>query len=204
MAIQNSINSMLGTVAAGAVGVSHLAEMEKSNQMNAITHSESMSDKLVELANQGTEANRAYKNQVAVDLKAEKDLVKAENTLKSFNAEKKHRDEKGRFMSKEQSNQKGIVLQHDLSKKAAAFGAVRKETLAIGQQLQAWKARLEAFNKTDSILKNQRGYVSPDKSKLLTPAQTNNINQALEYAETSKKENEKYNKYLNGLMGGKK
>ena len=204
MAIQNSINSMLGTVAAGAVGVSHLAEIEKSNQMNAITHSESMADKLVELANQGTEANRAYKNQVAVDLKAEKDLVKAENTLKSFDAEKKHRDEKGKFMSKEQSNQKRIVLQHDVDKAAAAFGAVRKETLAIGQQLQSFKARWESFNKTDSILKNQRGYVSPDKSKLLTPAQTNNINQALEYAETSKKENEKYNKYLNGLMGGKK
>lgn len=204
MAIQNSINSMLGTVAAGTVGVSHLAEMEKSNQMNAITHSESMSDKLVELANQGTEANRAYKNQVDVDLKAEKDLVKAENTLKSFDAEKKHRDDKGKFMSKEESDNKRIILQHDLSKSAAAFGAARKETLAIGQQLQAWKARWESFNKTDSILKNQRGYVSPDKSKLLTPAQTNNINQALEYAETSKKENEKYNKYLNGLMGGKK
>ena len=198
MAIQNSINTMLGTMAAGVAGVSHLAEIEKSNQMNAITHSENMSDKLVELANQGTETNRAYKNQVAVDLKAEKDLVKAENTLKSFNAEEKHRDEKGKFMSKEQSDQKGIVLQHDLSKAAAAFGAARKETLAIGQQLQTWKARLEAFNKTDSILKNQRGYVSPDKSKLLTPAQTNNINQALEYAETSKKLNEKYNNYLNG------
>ena len=198
MAIQNSINTVLGTVAAGVAGVSHLAEMEKSNQMNAITHSESMSDKLVELANQGTEANRAYKSQVEVDSKAFKDLKKADNALNTFNAEEKHRDEKGKFMSKEQSNQKRIVLQHDLDKAGTAFGAARKEKLAIGQQLQAWKARWEAFNKTDSILKNQRGYVSPDKSKLLTPAQTNNINQALEYAEASKKENEIYNNYLNG------
>lgn len=198
MAIQNSINSMLGTVAAGTVGVSHLAEMEKSNQMNAITHSENMSDKLVELANQGTEANRAYKSLVDVDSKAFKDLKKADNALNTFNAEEKHRDEKGKFMSKEQSNQKRIVLQHDLDKAGIAFGAARKEKLAKGQQLQAWKARWEAFNKTDAILKNQRGYVSPDKSKLLTPAQTNNINQALESAEASKKENEIYNNYLNG------
>ena len=199
MAIQNSINSMLGTMAAGVIGVSHLAEMEKSNQMNAITHSENMSDKLVELANQGTEANRAYnKSQVDVDLKAVKDLEKADNALDTFNAEKKHRDEKGKFMSKEQSNQKRIVLQHDLYKAQKAYDAAENERLAIGQQLQAWKARWEAFNKTDSILKNQRGYVSPDKSKLLTPEQTYGINQALESAEASKKENDIYNKYVNG------
>lgn len=199
MAIQNSINSMLGTVAAGAIGVSHLAEMEKSNQMNAITHSEAMSDKLVELANKGTEANRAYnKSQVDVDLKAVKDLDKANNALDTFNAEKKHRDEQGKFMSKEQSNQKRIVLQHDLYKAQKAYDAAENERLAIGQQLQAWKARWEAFNKTDSILKNQRGYVSPDKSKLLTPEQTYGIKQALESAEASKQENEIYNKYVNG------
>ena len=198
MAIQNSINSMLGTVAAGTVGVSHLAEMEKSNQMNAATHSESMSDKLVELANQGTEANKVYNEKTAATDNVSEDVIKATDALLAFNDEKKHRDEKGKFMSKEQSNQKGIVLQHDLSKAAKALDAVEKERLAAGQQLQTWKARWEAFNKTDSILKNQRGYVSPDKSKLLTPAQTNNINQALEYAETSKKLNEKYNNYLNG------
>ena len=205
MAIQNSINSMLGTVAAGAIGVSHLAEMEKSNQMNALTHSENMSDKLVELANKGTEANRAYKNQVAVGLKAVKDLEKADNALDTFNAEKKHRDEKGKFMSKEQSNQKRIVLQHDLYKAQKAYDAAENERLAKGQQLQAWKARWEAFNKTDAILKKQRGYVSPDKSKLLTPEQTYSINQALESAEASKKENGIYNKYVNDdINGGKK
>ena len=199
MAIQNSINSMLGTVAAGTVGVSHLAEMEKSNQMNAATKSEGMSDKLVELANQGTEANKAYnKSQLDVDLKAVKDLEKADNALDTFNAEKNHRDEKGKFMSKEQSNQKRIVLQHDLYKAQKAYDAAENERLAIGQQLQAWKARWEAFNKTDAILKNQRGYISPDQSKLLTPEQNYNIKQALESAEASKKENEIYNKYING------
>lgn len=199
MAIQNSINTMLGTVAAGVAGVSHLAEMEKSNQMNAITHSENMSDKLVELANKGNEAYKAYnKSKVDVNLKAVKDLEKADNALDTFNAEKKHRDEKGKFMSKEQSNQKRIVLQHDLYKAQKAYDAAENERLAIGTQLQAWKVRWEAFNKTDSILKNQRGYTSPDKSKLLTPEQTYNIKQAIESAEASEKENAIYNKYING------
>lgn len=199
MAIQNSINTMLGTVAAGVAGVSHLAEMEKSNQMNAITHSENMSDKLVELANKGNEAYKAYnKSKVDVNLKAVKDLEKADNALDTFNAEKKHRDEKGKFMSKEQSNQKRIVLQHDLYKAQKAYDAAENERLAIGTQLQAWKARWESFNKTDSILKTQRGYVSPDKSKLLTPEQTYNIKQAIESAEASEKENAIYNKYING------
>ena len=198
MAIQNSINSMLGTVAAGTIGVSHLAEMEKSNQMNAITHSENMSNKLVELANQGTEANKVYNEKTAANDKIIEDIMKGVDALDAFNAEKKPRDEKGKFMSKEQSDNKRIVLQHDLSKAAKALDAVEKERLAAGQQLQVWKARLEAFNKTDSILKKQRGYVSPDKSKLLTPEQTDNINQALESAETSKKDNAWYNKYFNG------
>lgn len=196
MAIQNSINTVLGTVAAGVAGVSHLAEMEKSNQMNAITHSENMSDKLVELANQGNEAYKAYNKDV--NSKAVKDLEKADRALDTFNAEKKHRDEKGKFMSKEQSNQKRIVLQHDVYKAQKAYDAAENERLAIGTQLQAWKARWEAFNKTDSILKNQRGYTSPDKSKLLTPEQTYNIKQAIESAEASEKENAIYNKYING------
>lgn len=194
MAIQNSINSMLGTVAAGTIGVSHLAEMEKSNQMNAITHSESMSDKLVELANQGTEANKVYNEKKAATDKVAEDSIKAVDALDTFYAEKKHRDAKGKFMSKEQSNQKGIILQHDVSKAIKALDAVETERLAAGQQLQTWKARWEAFNKTDSILKNQRGYVSPDKSKLLTPEQTYGIKQALESAESSKKDNAWYNK----------
>lgn len=198
MAIQNSINSMLGTVAAGAIGVSHLAEMEKSNQMNAAAKSESMSDKLVELANQGTEANKVYNEKTAANNKVIEDIAKADNALDAFNAEKKHRDEKGKFISKEQSDNKRIILQHDLDKSFTALSAAEKERRAAGQQLQAWKARWEAFNKTDSILKNQRGYVSPDKSKILTPDQTYDINKALEYAETSKKENEVYNNYLNG------
>lgn len=196
MAIQNSINTVLGTVAAGVAGVSHLAEMEKSNQMNAITHSENMSDKLVELANQGNEAYKAYNKDV--NSKAVEDLKKADRALDTFNAEKKHRDEKGKFMSKEQSNQKRIVLQHDVYKAQKAYDAAENERLAIGTQLQAWKARWEAFNKTDSILKNQRGYTSPDKSKLLTPEQTYNIKQAIESAEASEKENAIYNKYING------
>lgn len=198
MAIQNSINSMLGTVTAGVAGVSHLAEVEKSNQMNAVAHSESMSNKLVELANQGTEANRAYNEQVDAALKAGEGLENADNALKSFDAEKRHKDEKGKFMSKEQSNQKRTVLQHDIEKAETAFGVALREKFAVGQQLQAWKARWEAFNKTDELLKSQRGYTSPDQSKVLTPAQTNNISQALKYAETSKKENEKYNEYFNG------
>ena len=198
MAIQNSINSMLGTVAAGTIGVSHLAEMEKSNQMNAAAHSENMSNKLLELANQGTEANRVYNEKKAATDKVSEDVIKATDALFTFDAEKKHRDEKGRFMSKEQSDNKRIILQHDLSKAAKALDAVEKERLASGQQLQAWKARYEAFNKTDALLKNQRGYVSPDRSKLLTPEQTDNINQALESAETSKKDNAWYNKYFNG------
>ena len=201
MAIQNSINTVLGTVAAGVAGVSHLAEIEKSNQMNAITHSENMSNKLLELAKQGTEANRVYNEKKAANNKLIEDITKADNTLDKFNAEKKHRDEKGRFMSKEQSNQKRIVLQHDLDKAFIALGATEKERRAAGQQLQEWQARWEAFNKTDALLKKQRGYVSPDQSKMLTPDQTFSINQALESAEASKKENEIYN---NMLIGGKK
>ena len=199
MAIQNSINSMLGTVAAGTVGVSHLAEMEKSNQMNAATKSESMSDKLVELANQGTEANKVYNEKSAATDKVIEDSMKADDALDAFDAEKKHRDKKGRFMSKEESDIKRIILQHDVSKAQTAFNAAEQERLAAGQQLQAWKARWEAFNKTDSILKKQRGYVSPDQSKLLTPEQTYGIKQALESAEASKKDNAWYNK-----QGGKK
>lgn len=198
MAIQNSINSMLGTVAAGTIGVSHLAEMEKSNQMNAAAHTESMSNKLVELANQGTEANKVYNEKIAANDKIMEDIMNGVDTLDAFNAEKKPRDEKGKFMSKEQSNQKRIILQHDLSKSFTAFKAAENERLAAGQQLQAWKARWESFNKTDSILKKQRGYVSPDKSKLLTPEQTSGIKQALESAETSKEVNAGYNKYFNG------
>lgn len=199
MAIQNSINTMLGTVAAGVAGVSHLAEMEKSNQLNAAAHSESMSNKLVELAEQGTEANTVYNEKSDAALKAVEEGMKADDALHSFDAEKKHKDEKGKFMSKEQSDLKRIVLQHDVHKAETAFAAAEKERLAAGQQLQAWKARWEAFNKTDSILKSQRGYTSPDQSKVLTPAQTNNINQALKYAETSKEDNAWYNK-----QGGKK
>ena len=198
MAIQNSINTVLGTVAAGVAGVSHLSEIEKSNQMNAVTHSESMSTKLVDLANQGAEANRVYNEKKAATDKVSEDVIKATDALFAFNDEKKHRDEKGRFMSKEQSDQKRIVLQHDLSKAAKALDAVEKERLASGQQLQAWQARWEAFNKTDAILKKQRGYVSPDRSKLLTPEQTDNNNKALESAETSKKDNSWYNKHFNG------
>ena len=205
MAIQNSINTVLGTVAAGVAGVSHLSEVEKSNQMNAATHSENMSNKLLELANQGTEANKVYNEKKATNDKLIEDITKADNTLDKFNAEKKHRDEKGRFMSKEQSNQKRIVLQHDLDKLFTALSATEKERRAAGQQLQVWQARWEAFNKTDALLKTQRGYTSPDQSKLLTPDQTFSINQALESAKTSKKENEIYNKYVNeDINGGKK
>ena len=74
MAIQNSINTVLGTVAAGVAGVSHLAEMEKSNQMNAAAHTESMSNKLVELANQGTEANKVYNEKIAANDKIMEDI----------------------------------------------------------------------------------------------------------------------------------
>ena len=205
MAIQNSINTVLGTVAAGVAGVSHLAEIEKSNQMNAANLSESMPTKLVDLANQGTKATKDYDEKHEDLSKAGEAISKAEDSLYAFNAEKKHRDKKGKFMSKEQSDQKRIVLQHDLYKAQKAWDVAENERLAKGQQLQVWKARWEAFNKTDALLKNQRGYTSPDRSALLTPEQTYNINKALKSAETSKKENGIYNKYVNeDINGGKK
>ena len=138
MGFQSSINSLLGTVAAGAV----LTKNELNKEAKAAEEVK-VKEEAAELAKTGvdlTEKEFAVNEEVKA---AEKEVADTEELLNNVlpDASGRYR-EKGKFISKEKGDERKINAELELSKRKEALDNVLKKQKAIVTQRNEWKKKV--------------------------------------------------------------
>lgn len=161
MAIQNAINSMLGTAGTAVAVTQHLSEQKKANELSEISQSEAS-------YNQAKELVKEAENLADTSNKLETDIQDTTDELNdSDNWSGPFRDEKsGRYITKDK---------YQLAKETA-LQEMQSQQKAMEAQKYDLNARMDLYNKKVDVLKLDKKGIAPNLNKLATPEQLNKIN----------------------------
>lgn len=167
MAIQSSINNMIGTIGTAVTLGGHLAEQKKANELNLIKTADELMEessnigKEAESLVQKTEGNLNASQENATRI-AE---LESENPLKNP-SQSLMRDKSGKFMTREKSADMLRIANEKISQDQAAVQA----------QKHMLTARMEMYNKKLDVVSAIRKGVAPNLQENLTPRQLDSVN----------------------------
>lgn len=161
MAIQNAINSMLGTAGTVAAVTQHLSDQAKANELAEISQTEAS-------YNQAKDLIKESENIADTSRKLEEGIEATENELNdSDNWSGPFRDDKsGRFITKDK---------YQLAKETA-LKEMQSQQQAVEAQKYDLNARMDLYNKRVDALKLDKKGIAPNINKLATPEQLTKIN----------------------------
>ena len=181
--IQNAINAGIGSVIASKAVAEHLQSQALDAVQSQYNEATDIGDKAMPIYEAIKE--QSDKEQAAKDFKEE-----SQEKLKI----KHPRDEKsGRFVNKKEYQRK---LDMDLDKAEKALVDVHREQRATAAQAQAFEARMDFYNKRQSLLQNSLNRLpakkrpqQADLTKIIPQEQWNAIDLIKKTNERNNKEN---------------